>query len=68
MIYSGKYKHRLYVNLTLTTNNTCGGRKVVENTPQKRFDHQHKAILLNLLQHAGGRVVDFLRHRVRVRV
>lgn len=41
-----------------------GGRNRQYNTINTR----RNALCLNILYHIGGRVVDFLQHRVRMRV
>ena len=45
-----------------------GGRWVVEIANTTPSTTRRNALCLNILYHIGGRVVDFLQHRVRMRV
>ena len=45
-----------------------GGRWVVEIANTTPSTTRLKTLCLNILYHIGGRVVDFLQHRVRMRV
>ena len=45
-----------------------GGRWVVEIANTTPSTTRRNALCLNILYHTGGRVVDFLQHRVRMRV
>ena len=44
-----------------------GGRWVVEIANTTPSTTRLKTLCLNILYHIGGRVVDFLQHRVRMR-